>query len=102
MLLFTSLGPVQSLKSVFTDEYQAILERLVSTRKEAGVTQQELASRLNRHQSFVSKFERRERRLDVLEFITVCRALGVDAYSIMREVEDSLFRDSKPHELAES
>ena len=47
-------------------------------RRQAGLTQQHLASRLNKHQSFVSKFERRERRLDVLEFVTICRALNVD------------------------
>lgn len=88
------------LKSVFTDEYKVFLQRLVSARRKAGLTQQELASRLNKPQSFVSKFERRERRLDVLEFIIICRALDVDACGIIREVEDSLFRESIPREQA--
>ena len=82
------------MHSVFTDEYEVFLRRLISARKEAGLTQQELASRLNRPQSFVSKYERRERRLDVLEFVVVCRALNADACSIIREIEDSLFRES--------
>lgn len=89
------------MRSFHTDEYEEFIRRLVTARKEAGLTQQELASRLNKHQSFVSKFERSERRLDVLEFITVCRALGVDAYSIIRETEYSLFRGSNPIERAE-
>ena len=84
------------MKSVFTDEYDALLRRLISARTEAGLTQQELASRLARPQSFVSKYERKERRLDVLEFVVVCRVLKVDACSIIREVEDALSRESNP------
>ena len=84
------------MKSVFTDQYEVMLRRLISARTEAGLTQQDLASRLNRPQSFVSKYERRERRLDVLEFVVVCRVLKVDACSIIREVEDSLSRESNP------
>jgi transcriptional regulator with XRE-family HTH domain len=53
-------------------------ELLVAARKEADLTQAELSSRLNRPQSFVSKYERGERRLDVVEFREVARALGVD------------------------
>lgn len=90
------------LKSFHTNEYEAFIRRLVTARNEAGLTQQELASRLDKHQSFVSKFERSERRLDVLEFIMVCRALGVDAHSIIRDVEDSLFSESTPDKGAES
>ena len=82
------------MKSVFTEEYEAFLRRLVSARREAGLTQQELANRIDRPQSFVSKYERRERRLDVLEFIRVCRELDVDTCSIIREVEGRLFGKS--------
>lgn len=75
------------VKSIRTDEYSALLRRLVSARKEAGVTQQELAARLGRPQSFVSKYERQERRLDVIEFIGICRVLGMSASDIVRELE---------------
>ena len=87
---------------VFTEEYEAFLRRLISARGEPGLTQQDLASYLNRPQSFVSKYERRERRLDVLEFVVVCRVFKVDACSIIREMEDSLFQKSNPGEQAES
>ena len=87
------------LKSVFTDEYEAFLRRLVSARIEAGLTQQELANRINRPQSFVSKYERRERRLDVLEFISVCHVLNADTCSIIREIEGYLFTESNKGHL---
>jgi transcriptional regulator with XRE-family HTH domain len=51
---------------------------LLQARKDAGLTQAEISSRLKRPQSFVSKYERGERRLDVVEFGEVARALGVD------------------------
>jgi transcriptional regulator with XRE-family HTH domain len=51
---------------------------LVQARKHADLTQADLASRLNRPQSFVSKYERGERRLDVVEFGEVAKALGID------------------------
>ncbi|MCY3802229.1 MAG: helix-turn-helix transcriptional regulator [Chloroflexi bacterium] len=75
------------MKSVFTGEYEIFLSRLVSARKAAGLTQQDVANRLDRLQSFVSKYERGERRLDVVEFVTVCRALEVDPCDIIREIE---------------
>lgn len=65
-------------KSVFTDAYGELLSLLVETRKAAGVTQVELAKRLNRPQPFVSYLERGERRIDVIEFCVIARELGSD------------------------
>lgn len=65
-------------KSVFSDAYRELLALLVETRKEAGLSQTELASRLNRPQPFVSYFERGERRIDVIEFCAIARAVGID------------------------
>jgi transcriptional regulator with XRE-family HTH domain len=58
--------------------YKKFRELLVEVRKAAGLTQSELSQRLSRPQSFVSKYERGERRLDVVEFADVARALSVD------------------------
>lgn len=88
------------MKSIFTNEYKVLLQRLISARKEAGVRQQELAGRLGKPQSFVSKYERRERRLDVVEFVTICRALNVDARSIVGEIENCLFAKPNPKDKA--
>lgn len=65
-------------KSVFTDAYRIMLEYLVATRKEAGVTQVELARRLGRGQPVISLIESGERRIDPIEFVAIAKALGLD------------------------
>ncbi|GAB4287626.1 MAG: hypothetical protein Fur0025_21220 [Oscillatoriaceae cyanobacterium] len=54
-------------KSIFTQEYGIFLSHLRSARKGAGLTQEQVADRLGQTQSFVSKCERGERRIDVVE-----------------------------------
>ncbi|TPK39224.1 helix-turn-helix transcriptional regulator [Mesorhizobium sp. B2-5-4] len=61
-----------------------MIELLVQARKDAGMTQVELGKRLGQRQTFVSKFELGERRLEVAEFIAVAKAIGADPYEIMR------------------
>jgi transcriptional regulator with XRE-family HTH domain len=73
-------------KSVFTDAYGELLALLVETRKAAGVTQVELAKRLNRPQPFVSYLERGERRIDVIEFCAIARALGVNPSDLFSQL----------------
>ncbi|MCF8503273.1 MAG: helix-turn-helix domain-containing protein [Caulobacter sp.] len=65
-------------RSVFTDDYARLLAVLVAARTDAAVTQAELARRLDRPQSYVSKIERGERRVDLVEFVGLSRALGID------------------------
>ena len=55
-----------------------MLQTLVDMRRKAGLTQRALAGRLSREQSFVWRIETGERRLDVVEFSWVCRAMGFD------------------------
>jgi transcriptional regulator with XRE-family HTH domain len=73
-------------KSVHSKEQQLLRELLVEARDKADLTQQELADRLGRHQSFVAKYEGGERRLDVTEFIEVARQIGVDPLRLMRSL----------------
>ena len=54
-------------KSIYSKEYRKVVERLKKTRQEAGLKQVEVAKKLRKPQSFVSKVERGERRLDVAE-----------------------------------
>lgn len=63
--------------STYHDDYQQLLAVLKALRREVGMTQVELGLRLGNTQTFVSKIERGERRLDVSEFVDVCEALGV-------------------------
>ena len=60
---------------------------LVERRVTAGLTQVELAERLQRPQSFVSKYEGGERRLDVVEFVEVTQAIGCDPAGIIAAVQ---------------
>ena len=71
--------------------YRKFRELLVEVRKAAGLTQAELSQRLNRPQSFVSKYERGERRLDVVEFSEVARALGVNPVKVL----DKFYRETQ-------
>lgn len=74
--------------SIFTQRHQEFIGFIASARKAAGITQVELADRLGRPQSFVSKVERGERRLDVIEFCQVAEALGRDPAVLLREFVD--------------
>jgi len=71
------------MKSTYTDTYRVLIERLIQARRKRGMTQAELALKLGRHQSFVSKIENRERRLDVVEFLEITRLIGEDPHDII-------------------
>lgn len=74
-------------KSAFDDGYIAIVEALISRRRELGLTQTELADQYGEDQSFVSRIERRQRRIDVWEFARFCRILKLDPGEVIREAE---------------
>jgi transcriptional regulator with XRE-family HTH domain len=59
-------------------------------RTEAGLTQTEIAQRLGQPQSFVSKYESGERRLDVLELRQVCAVVGLSLADFVRRLEQTL------------
>jgi transcriptional regulator with XRE-family HTH domain len=75
-------------KSVHSSDQAAFCELMVGARKAAGLTQQALALRLEKPQSFVAKYEGGERRLDVVEFIAIARALGADPLKLMTRLLD--------------
>lgn len=65
-------------KTVHSAVQKRLRTLLSAARKRAGLTQAETAARLGKPQSFVAKYENGERRIDVLEFIGIARALGED------------------------
>jgi transcriptional regulator with XRE-family HTH domain len=73
-------------KTIFTGANQVIVEVLRRTREQKGLTQEELASRLERDQSHVSLIEGSQRRLDLVEFIRIAQALGRDPVDLFREI----------------
>lgn len=64
-------------KTIHSKEYCLFLTLLRSAREQAGLTQADVAEKLGESQSFISKCERGERRIDVVELRTWCSALGV-------------------------
>ncbi len=73
--------------SVFSKKYEILRSLLVSARKDAGITQQSLAEQLGKPQSYVSKYESGERRLDLIEFIDVAAALHIDSCQFINTLE---------------
>ncbi|MBD5398977.1 helix-turn-helix transcriptional regulator [bacterium] len=73
-------------KSIFTNNYQLLLKLLVETRKKAGITQQELAKKLGKNQSYISKYENSERRLDMIEVIAIVKAMGANPSDLMQNI----------------
>jgi len=67
--------------------YESLQKALVEARQSKGLTQTEIAMRLGKPQSFVSKYESGERRLDVVEFLGVCQALSVKPSSILNKID---------------
>lgn len=74
-------------KSVISRDYSLFLDRLKEARKKAGLTQEQLARLLGETQSFVSKCERGERRLDIVEVRTFCLALSVPFSSFATQLD---------------
>ena len=79
-------GDESMTKSVFTDRYKLFLNLLVQERKDRGITQVLLAKRLNKPQSYVSKYENGERRLDVVEFLDIAACLELDAAAFIQRL----------------
>lgn len=64
-------------KSIYTREYSLFLEQLKRAREEKELTQAEVAQRLGQTQSFISKVERGERRIDIVELRAFCESIGI-------------------------
>ncbi|PIP36480.1 MAG: transcriptional regulator [Desulfobacterales bacterium CG07_land_8_20_14_0_80_52_14] len=77
-------------KTIYTEDQKRLRNLLKSARLEAGLTQEQLAERLSVPQSFVSKYESGERKLDLIELRNICRALGISLLSFVRQFDESL------------
>ena len=73
-------------KSVFSEDYDRFRQLLIEARKAAKITQAELSAKLELPQSYVSKYERGERRLDVIEFLQVAQVLEIDPLAFIKEL----------------
>jgi transcriptional regulator with XRE-family HTH domain len=86
------------MKSIFSREYDIFRRCMIAARKEAKLTQVNLAKYLNKPQSFVAKYENGERRLDVIEFMFVSHTIGIDPCDILRKIEQEVSNTSHEEE----
>ncbi len=77
-------------KSLSSTEGEKLAALLRSVRAEAGLTQSEVAERLDLPQSFVSKYESGERRLDLVELRQICKALKISLGDFVRRFEKEI------------
>jgi transcriptional regulator with XRE-family HTH domain len=80
----------QPRKSAFAKPYIVLIRRLVARRRELRLTQEQLGAAYGEDQSFISRVERCQRRLDVYEFVRFCRALDLKPSALLDEVEADL------------
>jgi transcriptional regulator with XRE-family HTH domain len=73
-------------RAFHSPEYRRFVALLVEQRQAAQLTQAEVAARLGKSQSFVAKYERGERRIDVVEFLRISRAIGFDPSEVIRRL----------------
>lgn len=80
-------------KSIYSDEYAVFANRLRASRLAAGLKQTELAARLGKPHSYISRIENRQIRVDIIELREICRALGISFREFINALEDELTED---------
>ena len=73
-------------KTIFGGGHPVLVEVLTEARRRSGLTQAELAERVGKDQTFVSIIERGQRRVDVLEFVTLAKAMKADPAALFADV----------------
>jgi transcriptional regulator with XRE-family HTH domain len=86
-------------KSIHTPEHARLIEILREIREEAGLLQVDMAKKLGRHQSFVSKYETGERWLDLVEFKQVCKAAKISLVDFVALFEGKSQRREFGHQV---
>ncbi|WP_294035270.1 helix-turn-helix transcriptional regulator [uncultured Moraxella sp.] len=75
------------MKTIYQDEYRQLIDVLITARKQQNLTQDEVAKQLHKPQSYIAKIENFERKLDVLEFVALCRVLGLTPSQVLMMIE---------------
>lgn len=70
---------------IYSDEHRKLRELLKRERIAAGLRQSDIAERTGRSQAYISKFEHGDLRLDVVDFVRICRTIGCDPHKILDE-----------------
>ena len=81
------------IKTRNSQNYKNLLNILKSERLKAGLSQQDLANKLDKPQSFISKIENMERIVDVIEVIEICNKIGINPLTVFSKILDNWIDD---------
>lgn len=74
-------------RSVYTPKYKQLCKMLVEERQKANLSQASLSSKLGVNQTYVSKYELGERRLDIIELMEIADAIGFDILALIKKLQ---------------
>lgn len=77
-------------KTIFNPKYKSMINSLVAIRKQQGISQRDLAKKLNKAHSYIGRIETFERRLDVVDLVSMARALNLSDKEILKIFEKLL------------
>jgi transcriptional regulator with XRE-family HTH domain len=81
------LAGLELAKSLRSKRYKALIGLLVARRQAAAMTQSDLAARLGKSKFFVARLESGQRRITVVEFMTLAKILRFDPYEVISTLE---------------
>ena len=79
-------------KTIYSNDYQALIQWLKSSRHQQGLSMRDLAEKLEVPHSWVGKVEQMERRLDVVEYVRLCQSIGIDPVQGITLIQTSMLR----------
>ena len=80
-------------KSLFSEANERLVDVLIAARHSAGLRQIDVADKLKKDQSYISNIERGQRRVDVIEFYVLAKALGCDPVDLFRRASQNYPKD---------
>lgn len=73
-------------KTLGSKGHRTLVDLIINKRKSAGLTQDDVADMLGEHQSFVARLESGQRRIDVIEYVTLAQVIGFDAAEALKQL----------------
>lgn len=77
-------------KTLFTDAHRMVVEILVKARHDAGMLQSDLARCVGKDQSYISNIERNQRRVDIIEFYDLAKAMNRSPVELFRQIVENI------------
>ena len=81
--------------TLHSESYKEVVDALIAARKSSGLTQQQVADKLGRPQSFVAKIEGLQRRIDIVEFLELSRIVKADALAIINKTQRDISKGKR-------